>query len=155
MVVKKPDHRGDDRLFHGHRQYTVVCIASEDTFSEFFLQQNHNLLSFHLYYSTIPFIFNSSIFLYSILQSSYIQFFNLQPFISFSILSHSIPYFLSKALYSGESLRRNPSVSTRYWIFMTPSSICSGRGGQPGTYTSTGIMRSIPWSTLYVSKIPP
>src|SRR5690606_18682497 len=75
MVVKKPDHRGDDRLFHGHRQYTVVCIGSEDTFSEFFLQQNHNLLSFHLYYSTIPFIFNPSIFLYSILQSSTLHFF--------------------------------------------------------------------------------
>src|SRR5436189_5346083 len=36
-----------------------------------------------------------------------------------------------------------------------PSSTCSGRGGQPGIYTSTGIILSIPCKTEYVSKIPP
>src|SRR5687768_15410085 len=32
----------------------------------------------------------------------------------------------------------------------------SGRGGQPGTYTSTGMTRSTPWTTLYERlKRPP
>src|SRR6185436_13572811 len=52
---------------------------------------------------------------------------------------------------------RLPSVSpflrnTRSsWIFscsfITPYSSASGRGGQPGTYTSTGITSSTPFST--------
>src|SRR5437588_680583 len=32
---------------------------------------------------------------------------------------------------------------------------CSGRGGQPGTYMSTGMNRSIPCTTQYVSNTPP
>ena len=42
------------------------------------------------------------------------------------------------------------SVPVR-WIFswrsMIDRIICSGRGGQPGTYTSTGMKRSIPCTT--------
>src|SRR5690606_17465104 len=33
--------------------------------------------------------------------------------------------------------------------------MASGLGGQPGTYTSTGITSSMPCNTEYVSKIPP
>src|SRR5262245_57598726 len=33
------------------------------------------------------------------------------------------------------------------WSFMSPSMSASGRGGQPGTYTSTGITRSTPSHT--------
>ncbi len=45
------------------------------------------------------------------------------------------------------------------WILSCKSMIdwssCSGRGGQPGTYISTGMKRSIPCTTQYVSNTPP
>src|SRR5690606_14131484 len=70
-------------------------------------------------------------------------------------LSVTIPYFSSNALYSGVLRRFNDSFFTISCSFRTPSKIASGRGGQPGTYTSTGIISSIPCKTEYVSKIPP
>src|SRR5439155_24880774 len=47
-------------------------------------------------------------------------------------------------------LRGNGPRSTREerifsWSFMIPWSRASGRGGQPGTYTSTGTILSTPW----------
>src|SRR3954462_15643447 len=68
---------------------------------------------------------------------------------------YSIPYLFSIALYSGESLLLMDSDSTSFWIWRMPSSTCSGRGGQPGMYTSTGMILSMPCNTLYVAKIPP
>src|SRR5439155_10089372 len=42
------------------------------------------------------------------------------------------------------------------WSFTRPSVSASGRGGQPGTYTSTGITLSTPSHTEYASwKSPP
>src|SRR5690606_16365112 len=66
-----------------------------------------------------------------------------------------MPYFSSNALYSGESRRFNDSFFTISCNRITPSRIASGLGGQPGTYTSTGITSSIPCNTEYVSNIPP
>src|SRR5262249_23773965 len=48
-----------------------------------------------------------------------------------------------------------PVRVTLAWMSMSDCSSCSGRGGQPGTYTSTGINRSMPCTTAYVSNTPP
>ena len=38
------------------------------------------------------------------------------------------------------------STCTRCCSFISPSRTASGRGGQPGTYTSTGTIVSMPWT---------
>lgn len=47
--------------------------------------------------------------------------------------NYLIPYLASSSRYSGEYLLLRGSFPTSSCIFMNPSIICSGRGGQPGT----------------------
>src|SRR5690606_23947734 len=47
------------------------------------------------------------------------------------------------------------SVPTTCCSSVSPSISASGRGGQPGTYTSTGMKLSTPCTTLYTSNMPP
>jgi len=49
---------------------------------------------------------------------------------------------------SGWPLLSSFIARTLSWIRISPSSSASGRGGQPGTYTSTGTTRSTPLTTL-------
>ena len=53
------------------------------------------------------------------------------------------------------SFDQMPSDWTNSWILMMPSINCSGLGGQPGIYTSTGMTLSIPCKTEWVSNTPP
>lgn len=52
---------------------------------------------------------------------------------------------------------RSPSDSRAIfsWSFRIPWSSASGRGGQPGTYTSTGMIWSTPLVTEYESQYGP
>ena len=49
--------------------------------------------------------------------------------------------------YRVEFLLLSSSFPTKSWTFIKPSNTASGRGGQPGTYTSTGMIWSIPCKT--------
>src|SRR5690606_17285678 len=51
--------------------------------------------------------------------------------------------------------RGRRSVPTACCSSVSPSISASGRGGHPGTYTSTGMKLSTPCTTLYTSNMPP